>query len=110
MKGTAVVKIKLLVISAALASTFAAVACSFGPDAYNGPAVCPGDPPPDTVTVPDGECWDGGGLPPDADAGNDADTGGGTSTAGGGGADTAGGSAVAGGAGTGGASTAGTGG
>ena len=101
-------KLKLLVISAALASTFAAVACSFGPDAYNGPAVCPGDPPPDSVSVPDGECWDGGGLPPDA--GSDADTGGGTSTAGGGGADTAGGAAIAGGAGTGGASTAGTGG
>ncbi len=102
-------KIKILALSAAVVSACTIAACSFGPDAYNGPSVCPGDPPPDTVMVPDGECWDGG-LPPDSGTAS-----GGADTAGGGGADATGGAAVAGGAGTstagtGGASTAGTGG
>ena len=99
MKESAVVKIKILALGAALVSVCTVAACSFGPDAYNGVPVCPGAPPPDGVMVAEGQCWDGG-LPPDAGA--DADT----STAGGG-AGTGGGAAVAGGAG---ASTAGTGG
>jgi hypothetical protein len=53
-----VVKIRTFASGAVVTAMFAVVSCSFGPDAYNGPPVCPGDPPPDGVQVNDPDCHD----------------------------------------------------
>jgi hypothetical protein len=98
-----VVKIRILAISVVVAGTFASVACSFGPDAYNGPGPCPGTAPPDGVQT-DSECHDYSDAG-DTDAG-DASMGGGDTAGSPGAAGTAG---TAGAAGTAGTGTAGSG-
>ena len=116
MKGKWVVKIRIFSFSVAVASTFAVVACSFGPDEYKGVGPCPGPAPADGVQVNDLECHDysaagnagtGGGETGgqgNAGSGDAGDSGepaagasaGGSDTAGGGGSDTGGGAGTVG--------------